>query len=183
MNYRRLALRVLGLGVAALVLLAATQLLLLSFESDPLFSRSRIETFNDWVRGRPRPGPGILLGVALAGVSVWLAWAVVKSLGTDRRVITTRRRGGWTKLDRATLEDSIERRLETIDRRNDVDVSITHRGRVDVNIITPDPSALGPVQELRDAIDELCGARALPCRSGRITASVPRRLTARRRVR
>ncbi|MCY3560029.1 MAG: hypothetical protein OXH20_02490 [bacterium] len=99
------------------------------------------------------------------------------------RVLTTRRGRGWTKLDRPTLEDAIERRLEAIDRRNDVRVRITRRGRVHVRLVTPDTSAIGPIQEARDAIDEHCAERVLPCRSGRITATVPRRMTRRRQVR
>lgn len=169
--------------VAALTLMAATQLLLLSFETDPLLSTNTIDDIAGWIRERPRPGPGILGGLALGVVAGWLGWALVRSFGTDRRVITTRRRRGWTKLDRASLEAAFERRLEAVDRRNDVRVSVSRRGRVDATLVTPDPSAIGPAQELRDVIDETCAARSLPCRSGRIVATVPRRSTARREVR
>ena len=81
-------------------------------------------------------------------------------LGTGRRVITTRHRRGWTKIDRATLEDAIERRLEIIDHRNDIAVRINRRGRVNARLVTPDPSMSGPVQEMRDTIDAQCESRA-----------------------
>jgi hypothetical protein len=183
MTYRGPILRVLGLGVAVIVLMAATQLLALSFEVNPLISRDRLDDLSSWIRDRPRPGPGILGGVALASLALWLVWAFVRSLGIDRRVITTRRRAGWTKLERTTLEDAVERRLAAIDRRNDLRVSITPRGKINLRIVTPDPSSTGPATELRSAIDDLCAERDLPCRAGRITVSVPRRMTARRRVR
>ncbi len=183
MSIRGPALRVLGLSVAAIVLMAATQLLLLSFETDPLFDRERVDSIAEWIRDRPRAGAAILVGIALGLIVLWLVWAALSSWGTDRRVITTRRRGGWTKIDRATLEDAVERRLEAVDRRSDVRVGITRRGRVDLKVTTPDPARAGPVQELRDATDDLCSSRSLPCRSGRITVTVPRRITARRRVR
>ena len=122
-----ISLRVIGLGVAAIVLMAASQLLMLSFETDPLLAQNTI--------------------------------------------------------DRATLEDAIERRLEIIDRRNDIAVRINRRGRVNARLVTPDPSMSGPVQEMRDTIDAQCESRSLPCRSGRITSTVPRLLTSRRQVR
>lgn len=183
MSIGRLVLRVLGLAVAAIVLMAATQLLLLSFETDPLFSENQVGDFTDWIERRPRVGGGILVGVALMALATALMWAIARSFGTDRRVITTRRRGGWTKLDRPTIEDAIERRLERIDRRNDVEARVGRRGRVNLTITTPDPSAIGPIRELRDSLDNFCRERALPCRSGRITATTPRRITKRRRIR
>jgi len=182
-RYRGLLMRVLGATVAVIVLMAATQLLLLSFETDPLVSRGRIDDVVSWITGRPRTGVAMLSGIALLAVCLVAVLAFVRSFGTDRRVLTTRRRGGWTKLDRGTLEDAIERHVESIDRRNDVRVRVTQRGRVDLTITTPDISAVGPVQELRDAVDEVCVSRSLPCRSGRIVATVPRRVTSRRRIR
>ncbi len=183
MSIRGTALRVLGLAVAAIALLAAVQMLLLSFETDPLIGRERADDIAGWIRDRPREGVGILVGIALGVVVLWLAWAAGSERGPDRRTITTRRRSGWTKIDRATLEDAVERRLEAVDRRSDVRVAINRRGRIDLTVTTPDPARAGPVQELRDATDELCTSRSLPCRSGRVTVTVPRRMTARRRVR
>ena len=177
------SLRVIGLGVAAIVLMAATQLLMLSFETDPLLPQNTIDSLGDWIRRRPLMGPGILAGGALALLTIVLFWSWIRMLGTGRRVITTRHRKGWTKIDRATLEDAIERRLEIIDRRNDIAVRINRRGRVNARLVTPDPSMSGPVQEMRDTIDAQCESRALPCRSGRITSTVPRLLTSRRKVR
>lgn len=183
MRTRRSLLVVLGVGVAAAVLAVATQLLLLSFETDPLVSSGRVDELTSWITGRQRAGVAMLAGIALVALSLFAAWAFVRSFGTDRRVITTRKRAGRTRLDRDTLEDAIERRLESIDRRNDVAVRIKRSGRVDLTLTTPDPSLVGPVQELRNAIDELCAERSLPCRSGRIVASVPSRMSARRRIR
>ncbi len=183
MLLRRIALRLVGFGVAAIVLVAATQLLLLSFEADPLVSRQRLGDIVDWIQDRPSPGAAVLSGGALVLVGSVLAVAIVRSRGPDRRVITTRRRGGWTKLDRATLEDAIERELEHVDRRNDVRARVRRNGRIDLDIVTPDPTVTGPVKELRDTVDHLSETRSLPCRSGRIVVTTPRRLTARRRVR
>ena len=123
------------------------------------------------------------MGAGLAVVVVWLVWLFIRSVGRGSRVVATRRRQGWTKLDRPTLEDVFERQLEAIDGRNDVAVGINRRGRVDVTIVTPDPSATGPAQEARDMIELTCTARGLPCYAGRITAVLPRRVTNRRKVR
>ena len=183
MRLRRTALRIVGIGVAVLILVAATQLLLLSFESDPLIGQDRASDIADWIEGRPSPGGAVLVGAGLVVMAIALFVAFCRSFGTDRRVITTRKRNGWTKIDRTTLEDAFERRLEQIDRRNDVNARVRRDGRVDLTVITPDPSRMGPVKELRGAVDEIAENRALPCRSGRITASTPRRLTSRRRVR
>ena len=178
-----ISLRVVGLGVAAIVLMAASQLLMLPFETDPLLPQNTIDSLGDWIRRRPLMGPGVLAGGALALLTISLVWAWVRMLGTGRRVITTRHRKGWTKIDSATLEDAIERRLEVIDRRNDIVVRINRRGRVNARLVTPDPSVSGPAQEMRDTIDAQCESRSLPCRSGRITSTVPRFLTSRRKVR
>ena len=183
MSLRHPLLRGLGLAVAVIVLMAATQLLLLSFETDPLISEERLADFTGWLENRPRAGIGMLAGIALVALAITLGWAIIRTFGVDRRVITTRREHGWTKLDRPTLEDAIERRLEAVDRRNDVKVNVDRRGKVNLAITTPDPTSTGPVQELREALDTVCEERALPCHSGRITATAPRRLTNRRRIR
>ena len=178
-----ISLRVIGLVVAGIVLLVAAQLLLLSFEIDPPLSRAAIDDLGEWVRGSPSTGTGLFVGIALALLALGGLWNFGRMLGTGRRVLTTRRWRGWTTLDRITLEDAVERQLEAIDRRNAVRVRVTRRGQVNVRLVTPDPSAIGPAQEIRDAIDAQCTSRALPCRSGRITATVPRRMTRRRQVR
>ena len=169
--------------MAAIVLMAATQLILVGFESTPLLSAERVDEIAAWLRRPPLPGAAMLAGIGLTAIALGLFVALLSSFGPDRSVITTRRRGGWTKLDRASLEEAIERRLESIDRRNDVDVRIGRRGVVKLDIVTPDPSHMGPAHELREAVDALCDDRALPCRSGRVTTTTPRRTTNRRRVR
>ena len=178
-----ISLRAIGAVVAGIVLVVAAQLLMLCFEIDPPLSRAAIDDLGGWVRASPSTGTGIFVGLALALIALGGLWKFGRTLGTGRRVLTTRRWRGWTKLDRITLEHAIERQLEAIDRRTDVRVRISRGGQVNVRLVTPDPSAIGPVQEIRDAIDEQCTSRALPCRSGRITATVPRRMTRRRQVR
>jgi len=181
--FRRLVLRALGLAVAAIVLVVATQLLMLSFDADPLVSRETVDDLVDWIGGDPSDGAAILVGVALLALAVWLGWMAVSSAGTEQHVITTRRRNGWTKIDRRTLGDSLERRLDSVDRRSDVAVRVRRGGRVDLEVVTPDPSITGSPRELRDSLNDIVTARNLPCRSGRLTATVPRRMTGRRRVR
>lgn len=175
MSYHRLTLRLAGLTTAALVLLMATQLLLVSFEVDPVLSRSRLDPLIGWIRDRPRAGPGILLGVALAVLAGWLAWAFAKSFGPARPAITIDDDRGRTRVDIATLEAAIERQVDQVEPRGAVTVRVKRSGRVDATLTTPDVSATGPSRELRDSIDELCLARGLPCRSGRLTVSTPRR--------
>lgn len=169
--------------MAAIVLTAAAQLLLLAFESSPLIDRDQLEDVTGWIRRRPVVGAGLLAGLALLVGAAGLVLAIGRSFGTDRRVIVTRRREGWTKLDRASLEDAIERRLEAVDRRTDVKARVGRDGRVNLALTTPDPSSTGPMRALREELEELCQERGLPCRVGRVRASTPRRASGRRRVR
>ena len=181
MNYHRLSLRLLGLCLAFLILAVGVQLLLISFEVEPLVSRSRLARFDEWVRRRPRSGPGLLAGTAMAVSAAWLVWAFYRSFGPDRRMIVTRQQDGYTRVDMASLEAAIERHAETLDLRGSVRVKLDRSGRVDATLTTSDPSASGPSQELRDSIDEFCLVRSIPCRSGRITVG-PARRSRRRRV-
>ncbi|MDZ7733914.1 MAG: hypothetical protein U5R31_13370 [Acidimicrobiia bacterium] len=170
--------------MALAVLAVAVQWLLLGFEAEPLMARGRVDDVTDWATDRVSAGAALLAGIALVAVGAAMAWVLWTTRRIDRAVITTRRgRHGWTRIDRSTLEDALTRVLEAVDRRNDIVVRVGRRGRVDLRIVTPDPSAMGSSQELRDSIDELAGARNLPIRAGRITVTLPRRMTARRRVR
>jgi len=169
--------------VAAIVVMAATQLLMLGFESSPLLTQGQVDSLTGWIDDRPHVATGLLAGIALVLVSIYLIVSIIRSMGTDRRVITTRRRHGWTRFDCSTLEDAVERKLAAVDRRNDVTAHATRRGRIDLSIVTPDPTAMGPARELREALDDYCTQRTLPCRSGRVTATTPRRMTKRRRIR
>jgi hypothetical protein len=182
MSYSGLSLRLAGLTSAAAMLFAAAQLLLLSFEVDPVLNRSRLGTVVDWISDRPRPGPGILAGLALLVLAAWLVWSFVKSFGPRQRAIRIARHDadGSTRVDVSTLEAAIERHVDSIEPRGDVRVRLKRSGRIDAILTTPDISRTGPSQRLRDAIDEFCIDRSLPCRSGRITVSTPRRV--RRRV-
>jgi hypothetical protein len=180
---RTLFRRGIGLLVAAIVLTVAAQWLLLGLEYDPLIDRTQVDDLTGWITGDPRKGAELLVGMAVVLAALVIGWVLWQSRGVDRPVITTRRRHGWTKVDRHNLADAIERRLETVDRRSDLEVKVRRRGRVDLRLVTPDPSALGPIQEYRDTIDELATEQHLPIRSGRVVVTVPRRMTSRRRIR
>ncbi len=181
---RTVVARALGLTGALLVLAVAVQWLLLGFEADPLLDHGRVRDLTDWIAERPRAGAALFSGIALVMGCLVLLWVLWSTRTLDRLVITTTRaRSGWTKIDRLTLGASLTRVLDAIDRRTDLTVHVTRRGRVDLRVVTPDPSSVGSLQELRDAIDALAASRNLPIRSGRITVTVPRRMTARRRVR
>ena len=175
--------RLIGLSVAATALVAATQLLTLGLETRPLISRSTLSTFTNWVERPPQPGAGILVAVAvvLAGVA-----ALVGGLWPRRgpAAIVTRRRDGWTRIDRKSLEDAIERRLETIDRRSSVKTTVHRSGRVDLAITAGDTAADGAPVQVRDALEELCGQRQLPCKTGTVTVkALPAGASRRRSIR
>ncbi len=183
MNIHQSILRGVGLAVALVMLAFAIQLLLLGFEASPLIGGEQLDDLTSWLRRRPLVGAGLLAGIGILAVSAGLWWSIARSFGVDRRVITVRERDGWTKLDLPTLEDAIERDLESVDRRNDVTASIGRSGSTRLKITTPDPSAKGPVDELRQRFATLCRERGVPCRLGRVTVSTPRRRTGRRRIR
>lgn len=182
MLHHRILPRLAGSLVAVAVLVVGAQLLLLSFEATPLVDNNAIDDVTGWINRRPPTGVALLGGMALVAVAIWFLWATIRSNGPERRVITTRRDGGWTKLDLARLEDAIERHLDPMDRRADVTAKVERSGRVDLKVITTDPFSTTPVDELRDTFAEFCHDRSLPCRLGRITVSRPRRVTSRRRV-
>jgi len=114
MDSCRLWARLVGLGVAVMVAVAATQLLTLGFETRPLISQATESALTDWVRRPPQPGAGILAAIAvvLGGIA-----ALVGGLWPRRgpAAIVTRRADGWTRVDRKSLQAAIERRLR--DRR------------------------------------------------------------------
>jgi len=179
---RLLASRIVGLVVAAIVLTGAAQLLLHGFETDPMFSAETVDGFADWIERRPREGAALLGGIALCILGAVLSWLGWTSRVDHQIAITTRRANGWTKVDRKTLTDALARRLDGIDRRSDVRLTINRQGRVDLRVVTPDPSVSGPIPKYRDAIDQEAGARHLPVRAGRVTTTRPRTTTGRRRV-
>jgi hypothetical protein len=171
-----------GLAVAGIVLTAATQLLLHGFETDPMLSAGTVDSLADWIERRPREGAALLGGIALCLLGVALSWLAWTSRVDHQIAITTRRANGWTKVDRKTLAEALARRLEDIDRRSDVRLTVNRQGRVDLRVVTPDPSISGPIPKYRDAIDQEAGARHLPVRAGRVTTTRPRTMTGRRRV-
>lgn len=183
MSARQWFLRGGGLAAAAVVLVIAVQHLLLGFEATPLIGRDLLEDLTSWMRRRPPVGAGLLGGIVLVVGSAGLWWSLVRSFGVDRRVITVRGDDGWTKIDRPSLEEAIERHLESIDRRVDVSARVGRDGSTRLAISTPDPSSTGPAADIRDGFSAFCQDRGVPCQVGRITVSVPRRRSGRRRVR
>lgn len=87
------------------------------------------------------------------------------------------------RIDRDSLGASLERRLEPLDRRVDASIAVSRRGRVDLRLVTPDPSVVGPVAEQTTALTEILTDRGLPCRLGNVNVIDVRKLKSRHRVR
>lgn len=164
----RLWARIVGLCVAAASAVAATQFLTLGFETKPLMTTDTVATLTDWIRRPPMPGPGVLAAIALA-VAGFAALAGTVWPRRGPSAITTRRRLGWTRIDRRSLEAAIQRRLEALDRRSDLNTTVHRSGRVDIEVVTIDTALDGPGAKVRDALEELCVERQLPCRPGVVT--------------
>ena len=159
--------RLVGLVVAATLAVAATQLFAIGFETRPLFNDSSLTSIRSWITSRPAPATALLAGMAMAALAIAMFASI--STGQTSPSVRIRRRDGWTRVDRASLADSLERRLESIDRRNSVTVTIGRRGTVDLDITTSDLSIDGPATELPAALAAICDERALPCRPGIVT--------------
>jgi hypothetical protein len=164
MARRRIVLIVLGLLAAAATGLVAAQLLAVGLGLDPPISRDVLGSVTDQVRTTPRPGVAMLAGVALAGVALVLAILWFTDLvGPRRRTVTLRKAGGGvTKVDRPTLEASLERELNHLDARTKVAVSVRRRGRTRVVVRTGDPTRTGPSGLVADRLRELVAQRHLP---------------------
>ena len=180
---RQWILRGVGLAVALLFLVVAAQLILLGFEGSPLIGRALLDDVTSWMRRRPVVGAGLVAGMILIVSSVGLWWAIARSFGLDRPVITVRTHEGWTKLDRPTLAAAIERDLGSVDSRTDISASIGRGGSTRLAITTLDATAAGPVDDVRNRFADLCRERALPCQLERMTVSAPRPGSGRKRVR
>lgn len=160
--------RVAALVAAGLLGLIAAQLLLTGLEVSTPITPGQLGAAGDWIAERQREGALILVGVVLVLLGLWLAWSTVAGLRPPADAIVLRRRRGWTRVDCATLADSIERDLAPIDARSRIRVRVRPSGRVDVAVATPDPSAAGPAGEVRTALVALVADRRLPCKVGRV---------------
>jgi hypothetical protein len=181
-----LGIRIAGLAVAVTVMVAAGQLLAVSFDQQPLVGTDLAGRIERWVRSTPSSGAATLAGAALVVTGVWLIVLVIRSRVSNGGVVTVHRRkrsGGGVAVDRNTLADALQRELSKVDQRADVDVHVRRSGRIDLDVVTPDPTPTGSVLNIRERLDEIVAERHLPCRSGRIRSTRPRKVKGRRRVR
>lgn len=180
LDWTRVWARIVGLGVVATLAGAATQLLSIGFGMTPLVSEGNLRAIVDWILRSPQPGAGILIAVVLcvAGLA-----ALLGALSPRRgpAAITIRRETGWTRIDRKSLAAAIQRELETIDRRSDIDTRVHRSGKVDVGVTAGDVGSDGPATDVRVALDELCSERNLPCQPGTVTVRNLRPSVAKRR--
>ncbi len=172
--HRRLVPRLVGLGVAVIVLMAATQLLTLSVGSDPVLDRDDVDAVTRWIRGEHRGGADVLIGLALVAAGCWLVWVLIASLRTDRKVLRTRRRDGWTRIDRRSLARSLERRLATMDPDATLSVQVRRNARVDATVATTSPWPEDRLDAIQAALERLIAERGLPCRPGRVAVRARR---------
>ncbi len=181
----RVLARITGLATCALILVVAAQWLSLSFGWTPLVDLHTVNSRTDRFSSALREGPSILLaaGLVIVGVVLFAAWLLAGRRTRDDRTMRVGARRRMFRIDRDSLAASLERRLEPLDRRVDVAVRVTRRGRVDLRLITPDTSATGPTAEhvrvLADVLDE----RHLPCHIGSVDVVDVRKLKSRHRVR
>lgn len=177
MTYRQLTLRFVGLCVAAAVLVAATQTLKLSVESDPVLGRDGVRDVTRWIGREHSGGAEVLVGLGLIALACWLVWTFIASLRTDQKVLRARRGDGWTRIDRRTLADSLQRSLAAVDSHAAVFVEVRRTGRVDVTMASSSPRPDERLEETRAELDRLIEQRSLPCRPGRMAIKAPRRNT------
>lgn len=182
--YRILS-RSVGLVACAIVVVIAAQWLSLSFGWDPLIDIGTVRDVTDDFTRTLREGPTMLaaIGVIVVGVVLLVAWLLAGRRSPDDGTFRVGARGRRLRIDRSSLAASLERRLEPLDRRVDVDVSVSRRGRVDLRLVTPDTSATGTVAEHTDKLRDIVDERNLPCRLGSVDVVDVRRLKSRHRVR
>ncbi len=181
-----LGLRIAGLAVAVTMMVAAGQLLAVSFDRQPVVGSDLAGRIERWVRSTPSSGAAMIAGVALIVAGLWLGVVVFRSRVSSGSVITVQRRrraGGGVAVDRRTLGDALQRELGKVDQRADVDVHVRRSGRIDLDVVSPDPTPTGSSLDVRERLDTIVAERHLPCRSGRIRATRPRAVKGRRRVR
>ncbi len=171
---RQLALRLLGGCTALAVLTIAAQLLAISVWSQPFLERGNVRSTADWLRRPHGEGAEVLIGASLVLLAVWLTWAFVSTLRTRRPVVVTRRESGWTRIDRRTLADALERSIGTVVPRARVVVRVRRKGRVDVTLSSADPDAHRYVEDASAELERLITTRGLPCTCGRVETRLPR---------
>lgn len=181
----RLTARVCGFVACASVVALAAQWLSISFGWDPLVAIGTVEQRTADIKGSLRDGPAIIaaVGVVLVGLLCLGAWllAMRRPARDDTFRVGARRDG--LRIDRDSLGASLERRLEPLDRRVDSTVAVSRRGRVDLRLVTPDPSVTGPAAEQSAALTDILTERGLPCRLRDVKIIDVRKLKSRHRVR
>jgi len=171
----RTAARLANIVVAFLVALLATQLLSIGFEAAPPLSEGTIESTTDWIRRPPLAGAGILIGIILTTLGVVVLVGAFWPTRMSTPSITTRRRDGWTRLDRTSLTAAIDRELAAVDATAHVSTVVHRSGRVDLAIDSLDAAVDGPGSKVRAALDDLVERRRLPCQVGTVSIQ-PRRV-------
>lgn len=183
MSTRRVVLTGLGLLGAAAIAMVAAQLFSVGLGWSPPLPSDAVGNATDQVRNIPQPGVAMIVGIALVLIALVLAvlW-VVDLVGPRRPTVSMRRQGGATKVDRPSLEASLERELNRIDVRTTVDVAVRRRGRAVVVVHTADPSRTGPSRQVADRMQELVDHRHLPIAVKRLTVAPATGKAKRRRV-
>lgn len=166
--WRQVALRVLGILVALAVLAVAAQYLVLAVSDQALLPRDDVRATARWVARSHGDGTEILVGIGLVLVGLLLAWAFVSTIGASRRVITTRRANGWTRVDRASLAPSIQRVVDPEFPRDDVAVRLARRRQVGAVVRTDDVHPNEVVAAVQAEIERTIESRALPLQAGRV---------------
>ncbi len=180
---RRIVLIGLGLIAATAIGVLAAQLLALGLGWDPPVTPSSVATATEQVRSARQPGSAMLvgLGLVLAALALAALW-LTDLVAPRRRSVTMRKRGGVTRVDRPSLEASLERELNHVDGRTSVDVSVTRRGRARVVVHTADPTRTGPVHEVTERLAQLVSDRHLPVTVKRVAVAPATGKARRKRV-
>jgi hypothetical protein len=169
---RHMALRLVGLAVAAVVLAVAAQCLTRAVADAPLLDEDNTDSTVAWLGRTHGEGVEILVGLGLVVLGLWLAYAFVTTMRSTRRVLHVPTAGtGRTTMDRRALARSIERAVNTSPREPQVSVGVTGRGRVDATVSTSatDGETDGEAaRRVRATIGRIIEDRGLPCRAGRV---------------
>jgi len=177
--------RLCGFAACASVVVIAAQWLSISFGWDPLVDPDTVARRADRIAGSLREGPAMLaaVGVEVVGVICLVSWLLAMRHPMSDDTFRVGARKDRLRLDRDSLAASLERRLDPLDQRVDTSVEISRRGRVDLRVVTPDPSITGPAAEHANALSEILTERGLPCRLRKLDVIDVRRLKSRHRVR
>lgn len=183
MQTRRVVLGCLGLLAAGFVGLVGAQILAVGLGWSPPVAPDAVGTATQQLSESRQPGAAMLVGLGFALLALGLAVVWFTDLIVPRRpMITVRRDGGKTKIDRPSLEAALERELNRVDVRTNVDVSVRRRGRTLVMVHTADPSRTGPPGEVAQRLQELIDGRHLPISVKRLTVGPATGKAKRRRV-